>query len=224
MYDESIAVANKNMDNKEYNQAITDFKTALNYRPNDPYATEKITQIDNILREKLLLLKTEYNRLVTEADRQFNTKTYDKAVEFYLQAEIAKSDETYPREQIKKISKIIEDNKLFELNSANLILTSNTAKRFEFKPVDVIERRGNYILVKARNTGTKSFPLLVSFGSKSGKNGGFVLPIPENGEFNDFIVRIGSQYKWFSEDNTWIEVYPENGEVEVGLMQISKSE
>lgn len=224
MYDESIVAANKNLDNKEYNLAVIDFKTALNYKPNDAFATEKITQIDNILREKLLLLKTEYNRLVTEADRQFNTKTYDKAVELYLQAENAKSDETYPREQIKKISKIIEDNKLFELNTANLILPSNTPKRFEFKPVDVIERRGNYILVKARNTGTKSFPLLISFGSKSGKNGGFVLPIPENGEVNDFIVRIGSQYKWFSEDNTWIEVYPENGEVEVGLMQISKSE
>ncbi|NOU45434.1 MAG: hypothetical protein HOO86_00040 [Bacteroidales bacterium] len=224
LYDESILRANQNLDKKDYALAIVDFKTALNYKPADPYATEKITQIDNILREKLLAAKSEYTRLVSEADRNFGTKTYDKAVDLYLQAENTKPDETYPREQIKKISKIIEDNKLFELNRANLTLASNTPKRFEFKPVDVIERRGNYILVKARNTGTKSFPLLISFGSKSGKNGGFVLPIPENGEFNDFIVRIGSQYKWFSEDNSWIEVYPENGEVEVGLIQISKSE
>jgi tetratricopeptide (TPR) repeat protein len=224
LYDESITRANQNLDKKDYALAIVDFRTALSYKPADPYTTEKITLIDNIMREKLLAAKSEYNRLVNEADRNFGTKTYDKAVDFYLQAENAKPDETYPREQIKKISKIIEDNKLFELNSANLTLASNTPKRFEFKPVDVIERRGNYILVKARNTGTKSFPLLISFGSKSGKNGGFVLPIPENSEFNDFIVRIGSQYKWFSEDNSWIEVYPENGEVEVGLIQISKSE
>jgi tetratricopeptide (TPR) repeat protein len=224
LYDESITRANQNLDKKDYALAIVDFKTSLNYKPADPYATEKITQIDNIMREKLLAAKSEYTRLVNEADKQFNTKTYDKAVELYLQAEVAKTDETYPREMIKKIAKILEDNKLYELNSVNLILAKNTAKRFEFKPVDVTQRRGNYILVKARNTGDKSFPLLVSFGSKNGKNGGFVLPIPENGEFNDFIVRIGSQYKWFSEDNIWIEVYPENGEVEVGLIQISKSE
>ncbi len=224
LYDEAIADATNKLEAKDFDQAIIGYKTALNYKPADAYATEKIKLIDTILREKLLIQTTTYTKLITEADRQLNAKLFDKAVELYLQAEQAKNDETYPREMIRKISKMLEDQKLFDLNAANLIVPANTSKRFEFKPVDVIERRGNYILVKARNTGSKSFPLIVSFGSKNGKNGGFVLPIPEKEGFNDFIVRIGSQYKWFSEDNTWIEIYPENGEVEVGLMQISKSE
>ena len=79
------------------------------------------------------------------------------------------------------------------------------------------------IVIKAKNTGETAFPLLVSFGSKNERNGGFVLPIPENGELNDFIVKIGQQYKWFSEDNTWLEFLPENGSIEIGLIQISKS-
>ena len=65
--------------------------------------------------------------------------------------------------------------------------------------------------------------LLVNFGSKAGRNGGFVLPIPKNADLNDFIVKVGQQYKWFSEDNTWIEFLPENGSIEISLVQISKS-
>ncbi len=223
-YDENIALGNANLDKKAYTDAIVNFKNALTYKPADAFATEKLTQIDNILKEKLLAQKSEYNKFITEADRQFNTKIYDKAVEVYLQAENAKPDETYPREMIRKIADIIEMNKLFVLNneSDKIILKANQPKRFDFKPVDVAERRGNIILLKARNTGKRSFPLLISFGSKDGKNGSFVLPMPEKEDFNDFIVRIGSQYKWFSEDNTWIEIYPENGDVEISLIQISR--
>ena len=224
LYDENIALGNANLDKKAYTDAIVNFKNALTYKPKDSYATEKLTQIDNILKEKLLAQKSEYNKFITEADRQFNTKIYDKAVEMYLQAENAKPDETYPREMIRKIADIIEKNKLFVLNNEadKIILKANQPKRFDFKPVDVAERRGNIILLKARNTGKRSFPLLISFGSKEGKNGSFVLPMPEKEDFNDFIVRIGSQYKWFSEDNTWIEIYPENGDVEISLIQISR--
>lgn len=224
LYDENIALGNANLDKKAYTDAIVNFKNALGNKPADAYANEKLTQIDNILKEKLLAQKSEYNKFITEADRQFNTKIYDKAVEGYLLAENAKPDETYPREMIRKIADIIEKNKLFVLNNEadKIILKANQPKRFDFKPVDVAERRGNIILLKARNTGNRSFPLLISFGSKDGKNGSFVLPMPEKDDFNDFIVRIGSQYKWFSEDNTWIEIYPENGDVEISLIQISR--
>ncbi|MDP3443369.1 MAG: hypothetical protein Q8T08_10980, partial [Ignavibacteria bacterium] len=138
------------------------------------------------------------------------------------EALLVKPDEKYPREMIQKISQIMIDNKIRELNSENVLIASNTSKKFSFEPVDVTERRSNYILIKARNTGKSSFPLLVNFGSKTGRNGGFVLPIPESDTYNDFIVQVGSQYKWFSEDNIWIELIPENGEVEVTIIQISK--
>ena len=49
-----------------------------------------------------------------------------------------------------------------------------------------------------------------------------MVSVPKNTETNDFIVRIGSQYKWFSEDNTWIEVMPEGGNIEIILMEITK--
>ena len=123
---------------------------------------------------------------------------------------------------IASITRQIQENMLVELNLNPLVVSAGQAKRFSFEPVNIAERRTNYILIKARNNGTKGFPLIVGFGSSTGRNGGFVLPIPDDGEWHDFVVRIGSQYKWFSEDNNWIEVLPENGEIELGIAQISR--
>jgi tetratricopeptide (TPR) repeat protein len=221
-YDAAIAEGDRLIGLKEYQMAIVSFKTALGFKANDTYAAQKIKQVEAILEERLLALKSEYNKFVNEADRSFNTGNYDKAIEAYLRAEGIKPDERYPREMIQKIAQIMEANKIRELNVSPVQIAANVSRRFDFEPVDVTERRSNYILIKAKNSGNSPFPLLVNFGSKSGRNGGFVLPIPENDTYNDFIVRIGSQYKWFSEDNIWIELLPENGSIEVTMIQISK--
>ena len=38
----------------------------------------------------------------------------------------------------------------------------------------------------------------------------------------DYIIRVGGQYKWVSEDNNWISLQPEGGSAEVSLIQISQ--
>ncbi len=145
-------------------------------------------------------------------------------MENYIKADELNIGETYPAEMIARINKIIEDNKLYELNKDAFTMTANTPRRFTFNPVDVASRRSNYIILKARNlTPGKSFPMIVSFGSESGKNGGFVLAINESEEEKTYIFRIGGQYKWFSENNTWIELVSEHDDVEVSLVMISRS-
>ena len=221
-YQEFITIADRFFEAKDYKQAVISYKTALSYLPQDTFASHRIVSSELILREQLLKLKSEYDKFIVEADKQFNSKTYDKAIENYTKAAETKSDEVYPIEMMAKIFKTIEENKLFELNIEPLNLVTNTSMRFEFEPVITSERRTNYILIKAKNTSQSDFSLIISYGSKTGRNGGFVLKIPASTDYKDYIVRIGSQYKWFSEDNTWIDFYPENGEVEVGLIQISR--
>ena len=48
------------------------------------------------------------------------------------------------------------------------------------------------------------------------------MQIIEGDVFNDYIVRVGNQYKWFSEDNNWLSIIPENGNVEISMLRISK--
>lgn len=173
---------------------------------------------------RIAALRPQYNAFVKEGDKQFASKAFDKAVENYAKAEELNIGETYPTEMIARINKIIEDNKLYELNKDAFTLATNTPRRFTFNPVDVASRRSNYVILRARNlTPGKSFPMIVSFGSESGKNGGFVLAISESEEEKTYIFRIGGQYKWFSENNTWIELISENDDVEVSLVMISRS-
>ena len=185
---------------------------------------ERIAEAERLERERIESLRPQYNTYVKEGDKQFASKSFDKAVEAYAKAEDLNIGETYPTEMIARINKIIEDNKLYELNKDAFTMTANTPRRFTFNPVDVASRRSNYVILKARNlTPGKSFPMIVSFGSDSGKNGGFVLAISESEDEKTYIFRIGGQYKWFSENNTWIELISENDDVEVSLVMISRS-
>ncbi|MBO7082995.1 MAG: hypothetical protein J6W30_04045 [Bacteroidales bacterium] len=220
-----------------YVEAKKKYQEVFAFDEGNVTATAKIAEIDGILaqiaakeeaarleRERIESLRPQYNTFIKEGDKQFAAKAFDKAVENYTKAEELNIGETYPTEMIARIDKIIEDNKLYELNTDAFTLATNTPRRFTFNPVDVASRRSNYVILKARNlTPGKSFPMIVSFGSDSGKNGGFVLAISESEETKTYIFRIGAQYKWFSENNNWIELISENDDVEVSLVMISRS-
>ena len=185
---------------------------------------ERIAEAERLERERIEALRPQYNAFIKEGDKQYAAKALDKAVENYAKAVELGLGEPYPIEMIDKIDRLIEENKLYELNTQAFTMPANTPQRFTFNPVDVASRRSNYIILKARNlTPGKSFPMIVSFGSESGKNGGFVLAISESEDEKTYLFRIGGQYKWFSENNTWIELISENDDVEVSLVMISRS-
>ena len=222
---------------EKYAEAKQKYQEVFTLDEGNAIATAKISEIDGILaqiaadeeaarleRERIESLRPQYNAFIKDGDKQFASKAFDKAVEAYTKAEELNIGETYPTEMIERINKIIEDNKLYELNTEAFTMAANTPRRFTFNPVDVASRRSNYVILKARNlTPGKSFPMIVSFGGDNGKNGGFVLAISENEEEKTYIFRIGGQYKWFSENNNWIELISENDDVEVSLVMISRS-
>lgn len=210
------------MDSRNYAEAIRQYNTALTYKPGDEVATQQLTLAQTNENMRIAGLQNEYNSYVTKGDAQLQTKNYDKAIEFYTKAVQVNTGNPYPANKIREIGEILAANKLVELVNDAITINSSDTKRFEFEPVDVTTRRGNYILLKARNLGERQFIMYISYGSKNGKNGGFTVNVPKNQEVNDFIVRIGSQYKWFSEDNTWIEILPENGNIEITSMEITK--
>ena len=223
-YDNAMTAASRFMNDEKYSEAIAQDQLALVAKPNDGDATAKLAEAQRLDNEKMSALRTQYTRFIKEGDKQYAAKALDKAVENYAKAEELGLGEPYPIEMINKINKIIEENKLYELNKDAFTMTANTPKRFTFNPVDVASRRSNYIILKARNlTPGKSFPMIVSFGSESGKNGGFVIAISESEEEKTYLFRIGSQYKWFSENNTWIELISENDDVEISMVEISRS-
>lgn len=222
-YNKAMSAGDQAMTAEQFAEAITHFQSALVYKPNDPTATTQLASAERAENDRIAALRAQYNAFIKEGDGHFKTNTFDKAIEAYTKAEEL-GLETYPTEMIARISEIIEQNKLYELNSEPMLLAAGQAQRFDFNKIEVAVRRSNYIIIKVRNPHPeKTFPMIVSFGGSGGKNGGFVLPIAAAEEEKTFLFRIGSQYKWFSEDNTWIEIISENNEVEISKLEISRS-
>ena len=222
-YNKAMTAGNQAMSEEKFADAIMQYQSALVFKPEDPTATTQLAAATKAENDRLAALRSQYDKFVKEGDANFKTNAFDKAIEAYTKADEL-GLETYPSEMIARIGEIIEQNKLYELNSEPLLLAAGEAKRFDFNKIEVAVRRSNYIIIKVRNPHPeKTFPMIVSFGGEGGKNGGFVLPIAATEEEKTFIFRIGSQYKWFSEDNTWIEIVSENNEVEIGKLEISRS-
>lgn len=222
-YNHAMGAGNTAMSAEKFADAITHYQSALIYKPEDPTATAQLAAAEKAESDRIAALRTQYNAFIKDGDANFKSNTFDKAIEAYTKAEEL-GLETYPTEMIARIGEIIEQNKLYELNSEPILLAAGQAQRFDFNKIDVAVRRSNYIIIKVRNPHPeKTFPMIVSFGGAGGKNGGFVLPIAATEEEKTFIFRIGSQYKWFSEDNTWIEIVSENNEVEIGKLEVSRS-
>ena len=221
-YNKAMTAGNQAMSEEKFAEAITQYQSALVFKPEDPAATTQLAAATKSENDRIAALRSQYNKFIKEGDANFKTNTFDKAIEAYTKADEL-GLETYPSEMIARISEIIEQNKLYELNSDYISLAAGEARRFDFNKIDVAVRRSNYIIIKVRNPHPeKTFPMIVSFGGEGGKNGGFVLPIAATEEEKTFIFRIGSQYKWFSEDNTWIEIISENNEVEIGKLEVSR--
>ena len=221
-YNQAMADGRYAMDSWKYAEAIQHFNTALANKPGDEAATQQLTLAQQNENQRLAALNSEYNGYITKGDAQFQTKNYDKAIEFYTKAMQLNTGNPYPANKIREIGEMLKANKLVDLVTVAETINSSETKRYDFQPVDASARRGNYLLIKAKNLGEKPFIMYISYGSKNGKNGGFTVNVPNNQDVNDFIIRIGSQYKWFSEDNTWIEILPENGSIEINAMEITK--
>ena len=222
-FNDAMNAGNQAMSAERFAEAITHYQSALVYKPEDENAAKQLAAAEKAENDRIAALRVQYDAFIKEGDANFKSNTFDKAIEAYTKAEELNL-ETYPTEMIARIGEIIEQNKLYELNSEPTMLAAGQAKRFEFNKIDIAVRRSNYVIIKVRNPHPeKTFPMIVSFGGAGGKNGGFVLPIAATEEEKTFIFRIGSQYKWFSEDNTWIELVSENNEIEISKVEVSRS-
>ncbi len=219
----AITKADNLFEQRNYSEAVIQYKIANSIKPAEPYPSKQIMQCNSLIEEQMRKLSAQYDIAIADADKLYAAKIYDKAINAYKEAELIKRDETYPREMINKITKYIEENAIVDIVNELVTIGSNTEQKFEFEPVLITARKSNYIVVKAKNLSDKEFKIIFGYGSSKGKSGGFVVQVPQSSEYNDFIIRVGNQYKWFSEDNNWISVYPENGDIEISMIKISSS-
>lgn len=223
-YELAIVKGDNFFNEEHYEKAQIAFQTAANIKPDEQYPKEKILKLNSIIAQIQKARQQAYDIAIADADKFYSSKIYDKAIQSYLIAAENKTDETYPIDMINKITKIISENVIVDINKEQIIIPENTEQNFSFEPIPVKKRKSNYILLKAKNTVDRNFKVILNYGKDNSKSGGTIIKIPVSNEVKDYIIRIGAQYKWFSEDNNWLSLYPEGGEIEVSLIQISKGD
>ena len=221
-YTASVVSADNFFEQGNYDDAVIKYKVALSIKPNEKQPKQKIAECNGFIAERLKILSAEYDVAIATADKLYASKIYDKAIVAFKKAENIKPDETYPAEMINKISKYIKENSIVDVINNLESISIGATEKFTFDPVKISVRKSNYIFLKAKNLSGKPVKIIFSYGSDKGKNGGFVVQVNEDEDFNDYIIRVGNQYKWFAEDNNWITIHPENGDVEITMLRISK--
>jgi len=222
-FDEAITKADVYFTQGNYKDALIEYKIARSIKPEEGYPNAKIAESEKIIEEELKVIRGQYDVVIAEADNLYNSRIYDKAIQSYQQARAMLPDEPYPVEMIKKITKYLDDNAITDVVKERIVINSEVTERFEFDPIPVNVRKSNYVLVKARNLTNQSFKMIFSYGGDNGKNGGFVVQVPQDEEMNDFIIRVGNQYKWLAEDNNWMSIYSQNGDIEISIVRITTS-
>ena len=108
-YNNIVKSADNKLKNLDYESAKSTYQKALEIKQSESYPQEKITYIDQKLKEILdeknnqdQLLK-DYQAKILEADKLFNESKFQEAIESYELAKNIKSDENYPDQKINEI-------------------------------------------------------------------------------------------------------------------------
>lgn len=134
MQEESIAEIEKNYqklitkadglrDSKSYDEAISYYKRALGFKPNDQYPKDQISAINKIKNDQAnaendaTRLEKEYNDLVKSADDLYNAKNYTAALDKYKEAYAKRPTDSYVNGRIEDIKTKLANQTV--ANSAN---------------------------------------------------------------------------------------------------------
>jgi tetratricopeptide (TPR) repeat protein len=113
-YKSAISSANNALSQKSYPQAIEFLQKALVIKPEDPFATKKIAEIEGIiaeqqkLKEQEELLQIHYREAIAEADRLYEAKDLSAAKIAYNKALQIKPEDSYASQKIADIDKLIK--------------------------------------------------------------------------------------------------------------------
>ena len=223
-YENLVAEADNSLKDKDYAKAKDTYQQALGVFPTQPYPKAQINMITARVDSLYRANKSFYDKAVADGDKFYNSFEFDKAVDSYTEAANFLPMEKYPREMIVKIRKTIAENAIADVLKTTVTITSNTEKQFPFEPVNIASRKNNFVYIKIKNLSGKPFNVLMRYGKDKQANGGVVMRnLNMDGKVNERLVSVKDQDLWSREDNNWISLYPQGGDVEVSFIQVSRA-
>jgi len=223
-YQKAIDEADRSFRKKDWDPAKASYQQASEIKPEELYPKEKLAEINKILEEELLAQQKEYDRYIADGERFYSTKYYQEAILAFEKALGVFPFEKYPAEMIDKIFEMIKKTSMLTLLDGKMTLNQNTEEKFKFKPIAFKDRSENYILIEVKRIDPDSqVKLFVNFGKGGSQNGGYSIPLKSKDGYHSYFVSIGKQVRWVNQDNDYISLLPEGGDVEVKLIKLSRN-
>lgn len=127
-YNEAVAKAEKALADNELTTAKMHFNVAHSLKPAETMPPQRIKEIDALIeqrnRERLAQAQRDidekYRQSISVADNAFREKTYTIARLRYQEAQLIKPEETYPKNQIALIDKLLNEAKPVETYAFDL--------------------------------------------------------------------------------------------------------
>ncbi|MFQ5334623.1 MAG: hypothetical protein ACE5DN_00970 [Flavobacteriales bacterium] len=135
-YKKKIQLADNAFRSRKYTDAKNAYQAALALKPEEEYPQKQIAEIERRLQLEQDAKDAEkrYSMLISSADEKFGNKKYKEAKADYKKASALKPLEAYPREQLRKIDKILDDiaARLRKQNEAMEALYKKTLSEADF--------------------------------------------------------------------------------------------
>ncbi len=127
-YSEAVAKGEKALLENQLSTAKMQFNVAHSLKPEETMPPQRIKEIDALIeqrnKERLAQAQRDidekYRQSISVADNAFREKTYTIARLRYQEAQLIKPDETYPKNQITLIDKLLKEAKPVETYAFNL--------------------------------------------------------------------------------------------------------
>jgi hypothetical protein len=223
-YDDLVAKGNDLLSIKDFYKAKDNFQQAQLIFPEETLPKERLIRINSVIDSIFRANKGFYDKAVAEGDKNFNSMIFDKAIDSYEEALTFLPNEQYPKDMIYKVKKTIAENAIVDVVNAPQTVTNGVAKQFDFTPVNIISRKNNYLYIKIKNLSNRPFSVMLRYGKDKQTNGGAVIKnLSGDGKVNERLISVREQDPWYRNDNNWISLYPEGGDVEVTFIQISRA-
>jgi tetratricopeptide (TPR) repeat protein len=221
----SLAMAQgvNQFEKENYQQALNHFNKALTFKPGNDQATERRNETQKVLEQLRQEMMKQYNAVIAEADKSYENKDLSKAIEKYEEAERINPDADYPGEMITKIREYLAEHSLREIVNQTVTVKGNTEKKFSFQPLTYRDRANNFIVITAKRTDA-SAKVFLNYGAGEQKHGGVVISGIPSGEARQFVFNLANHRRWQENENNWITVYVQGGDIAISALDISKGD
>lgn len=220
-YKESLILAESLLTQEDFQGAYQAFSKASELRPQEGYPKQKITELDVKIKESEAKFKIAYTGYISDANKAYQAKNWDVAMDNYLKALKAKITDTLAGNQIIKIISFMDTKLITTLTPPSPSVSEGKEVKLPFKAIESAKRRNHYLVVRVKNSSVGTPRLYIGYGMDAQKNGAIIYRnLLKGGQYIDYLVRIANQDRWYRLDNNWISLTVEGGSLEIASLKI----